>query len=78
VRLEQIGFIRGRFILVNVIAIWEGMEWARAFGLDALFIKIDFEKEYDLVEWSFILAMLKALSFGPSFLCAIEMLFGAA
>jgi hypothetical protein len=46
--------------------------------MDALFIKIDFEKEYDLVEWSFILAMLKALSFGPSFLCAIEMLFGAA
>ena len=26
---EQTGFIKSRYILDNIIAIWEGMEWAR-------------------------------------------------
>jgi len=38
-----------------------GMKWALSSGLDALFVNIDFEKAHDRVEWSFILAMLKAL-----------------
>jgi hypothetical protein len=41
----------------------KGMEWARGLDLDVLFIKIDFEKAYDGVEWLFILVMLKVVSF---------------
>jgi hypothetical protein len=29
IRPEQTGFIKSRYILDNIIAVWEGMEWAR-------------------------------------------------
>nr|KUM50953.1 hypothetical protein ABT39_MTgene799 [Picea glauca]QHR90568.1 hypothetical protein Q903MT_gene4593 [Picea sitchensis] len=54
------------------------MEWARSTSLEALFIKIDFEKAYDRVEWPFILAMLKALGFGLAFINSVETLFASA
>lgn len=41
----------------NVIAIWEGMEWTRCLGLDAMLIKIDFKKAHDRVEWMSIILM---------------------
>ena len=40
-----------------------------------LFLKIDFEKAYDKIEWSFILVMLSMLGFDPHFLQTIRMLF---
>jgi hypothetical protein len=36
--------------MTNVIEIWEYVEWAQTLGMDALFIKIKFEKAYDKVE----------------------------
>jgi len=32
-------------------------------GLDVIFINLDFEKAYDIMEWPFIDAMLKVLGF---------------
>lgn len=57
----QNGFVKGRYILDNEIIIWEGMEWDHSFDHEALFIKIDFEKVYDQIEWNFIFDMLHAL-----------------
>lgn len=37
--------------------------------------KNDFEKAYDRIEWNFIIAMLKALGFGPRFIHSVSMLF---
>lgn len=43
-----------------------------------MFIKIDFEKAYDQIEWPSILAMLQALGFRPFFIqisiCSLQML----
>ena len=58
VRLEQTSFIKSIYILDNIIAIWEGMEWAHKSKKKAIFLKIDFSKAYDCIEWTFILAML--------------------
>ena len=44
---KQIGFIRGQYILDNVIVVWEGMKWTWTLGLDAFLMKIDFDKSYD-------------------------------
>lgn len=41
-----------------------------------MFLKIDFTKSYDQIEWPFILAMLQALGFASNFLQSMEMLFG--
>lgn len=54
------------------------MEWACASQHNALFIKIDFEKSYDKIEWNFIFVMLQALGFGPSFIASVKMLFSNA
>jgi len=39
-----------------------------------MFIKIDFEKAYNNIEWWFIISMLKVLGFGPMFINSISML----
>ena len=54
------------------------MEWASESKQSAIFLKIDFAKAYDRIEWPFILAMLCALGFGPNFLQSVEILFGDA
>ena len=63
IRHEQTCFFKGCYILDNVIIVWEGMEWERVSNQEAMFIKIDFEKAYDRIEWNFILSMLQALGF---------------
>ena len=68
VRPKQTGFLKSRYILDNIIAIWEGMEWASKSKQSAIFLKIDFAKAYDRIEWPFILAMVRAIGFGPNFL----------
>ena len=52
--LEQKGFIKGRFILDSIITLWETLELAIDTNIDLLFLKIDFDKAYDRVEWDFI------------------------
>ena len=73
---KKTGFIKSRYILNNIIVVWEGMEWASKSKQSAIFLKIDFAKAYDRIEQPFILAILQALGFGPNFLQSMEMLFG--
>jgi len=77
IKLKWTGFIRGRYILDNVI-VSKNIEWVRSQGLVDLFVKIDFEKVYERVEWPSILAMLKVLGSLPFFVKAVETLFSEA
>lgn len=54
------------------------MEWARTSKQNTLFVKIDFEKTYNNIEWNFILDILQALGFGPVFLRSIKIFFSNA
>ena len=51
------------------------MKWTHLSKQNILFIKIDFEKAYDWIEWRFILSMLKFVGFRPMFINSISMLF---
>ena len=42
------------------------MEWTCISNQQAMFIKIDFEKAYDRIEWLFILSILRALGFSET------------
>lgn len=75
---EQKGFIKGRFILDAIIALWEGFEYAEKSNQDFLFLKIDFEKAYDKIHWDFILQSLRDMGLGPQFTHMVKTLFGNA
>ncbi|KAH9288546.1 hypothetical protein KI387_032663, partial [Taxus chinensis] len=75
---KQTSFIQGRFILDNIVAVWEGVEWACKSHQATMFIKIDFEKAYDRIEWPFVLTMLQVLGFGPIFIQSVNMLIADA
>lgn len=61
---EQTSFLGGRFILDNLMLAWETCEWAQQSQQDALLVKLDFDKAYDRMRWSFIIKMLQWLGFG--------------
>lgn len=75
VRAEQTGFLKGKYILDNLMLAWETAEWAQQSGQNALIVKLDFHKAYDRIRWSFILKMLQWLGFGPKILKHVQMLF---
>ena len=58
-----------------MIASLEAMEWARECLQQALFLKIDFDKSYERVDWTFIIDMLSFLGFGSEHVGMINTLF---
>jgi hypothetical protein len=61
IQSKQTSFIGGHFILYNVCVVWEGMDWARCFNLNDLFITIDFKKAHVGDKWPFILPKVMRL-----------------
>lgn len=51
---NQTGFIKGRNILKGVVVIHEVLHELRRSKRKGLILKIDFEKAYDRVRWSFL------------------------
>ena len=58
---EKTCFIQGRFILDATVVSWKGMKWDKNQRFTTLFINLDFDRSYEQVDWSNILAMLRAL-----------------
>ena len=78
VNSTQTGFIKGRYILENLITSWEAMEWSKCSHQNSAMLLLDFEKAYDRVEWRFILMMLEAFGFPPSFCNTVQVLLSDA
>jgi hypothetical protein len=51
----QIAFISGRFILEGVVILHEILHEPRVKKLPGVILKLDFEKAYDKVRWSFMM-----------------------
>ena len=69
------GFVQGRFILDTLISSWQVMEWDREWLQQILFLKIDFDKSYERVDWTFIIDMLSFSGFGSEHVGMINTLF---
>lgn len=63
---SQAGFVRGRSLAESCLSVWAGMEEGPRRG-DFDFLKIDFEKAYDRLEWRFLEECLKVMGFGMIF-----------
>ncbi|GLJ49275.1 hypothetical protein SUGI_1041170 [Cryptomeria japonica] len=70
----QTGFIKGRYILENVITSWEAMNWAKLSQQNCAMLLLDFEKAYDRVEWNFISMTLEAFGFPTRFCNLVKMM----
>ena len=62
---RQSAFIKGRHILHGILILNEVVEEARRSKKPVMIFKVDFEKAYDSVSWSFLDYMLFRLGFCP-------------
>jgi hypothetical protein len=60
----QSAFLKGRFLVDGVMVVNELVDFAKKAGKSCLILKVDFEKAYDSVEWSFLDYMLGRFGFG--------------
>ena len=61
----QTAFIPGRNILEGVVVLHETIHELHRKRLDGVLFKIDFEKAYDKVKWSFLQQVLRMKGFAP-------------
>ncbi|KAJ9564334.1 hypothetical protein OSB04_000300 [Centaurea solstitialis] len=64
ISLEQSAFLKGRSILDGVLIANEVVEYLKKAKRKGAILKIDFEKAYDSVGWSFLLDALEHMGFG--------------
>jgi hypothetical protein len=65
VRPTQTAFIPGRHILEGVVILHETIHELQRKKMDGVLLKLDFEKAYDKVKWSFLQQTLRIKGFDP-------------
>ncbi|KAJ9553924.1 hypothetical protein OSB04_017969 [Centaurea solstitialis] len=61
---NQTAFIKGRQILDGCLIANEVVSYASKKNLKLLLLKVDFEKAFDSVNWSFLISVMKQMGFG--------------
>ncbi|KAJ9557801.1 hypothetical protein OSB04_012415 [Centaurea solstitialis] len=64
ISIEQSAFLKGRSILDGILIANEMVDFLKKSKRKAKILKIDFEKAYDTVEWTFLLEALENMGFG--------------
>ncbi|KAL3693100.1 hypothetical protein R1sor_006751 [Riccia sorocarpa] len=67
VDMQQTGFVMGRRITDNVLSLKIGQEWAKWSNQKALFLKLDFIKAYDRVDYKYLGRTLEMMGFDRQF-----------
>ncbi|GKC30331.1 RNA-directed DNA polymerase, eukaryota [Tanacetum coccineum] len=62
----QSAFISGRQILDGPFILDEILNWCKRKKKKAMFFKVDFAKAYDSVRWDYLIDVLEAFGFGPT------------
>lgn len=63
IRECQTTFIPGRYILDSVVILHEVIHELSVRKLEGIILKLDFEKAYDKVQWSFLFDVMRKKSF---------------
>jgi hypothetical protein len=61
---NQLAFIKGRHLADGVVVVNEVVDLAKRTKKECVIFKVDFEKAYDSVSWSFLDYMLRRVGFG--------------
>nr|GEW06018.1 RNA-directed DNA polymerase, eukaryota [Tanacetum cinerariifolium] len=65
-RRSQLAIRAGRHILDGPFILDEVLQWCKRKKKHAMFFKVDFAKAYDLVRWDYLLDILVAFGFDPT------------
>ncbi|WVZ76758.1 hypothetical protein U9M48_024700, partial [Paspalum notatum var. saurae] len=65
IRPTQTAFMSGRYIMERVVILHETLHEMHRKKLDGVILKLDFEKAYDKVKWSFLQQTLRMKGFSP-------------
>ena len=75
---KQKQFIKGMYILDNIVTLWEAMDHAKELEQDYIFLKIDFDKAYDRLNWNYTLQALHHMGGEVKFCSMVKTLLGNA
>lgn len=71
---SQSAFIKGRYILESVVIAHEIVHSAHKSGEQGVVLKLDYEKPYDRVSWSFLFEILETRNVDPIWINWIKQL----
>lgn len=69
---SQSAFLKGRYILDNVVICQEIIHYSQHAKQSGVIIKIDFEKAYDKINWEYLIEVLQHRGFGPTWITWIQ------
>ena len=72
---DQSVFLPLRFILANLLITQETMAWAESSNQPLIFLKLNFSKTYDMVDWQCMYKILEKLGFPQVFIKMVSLLF---
>lgn len=75
ISFDQSAFLPMRFILDNLLLTQETMAWAEQSHQDLLFLKLDFSKAYNMVDWECLFRIMDKMGFPREFILMLSMLF---
>lgn len=78
ISFDQSAFLPMRLILDNIMLTHETMDWANHTGQPLIFLKLDFSKAFDMVDWKFLFRAMSTLGFPQEFICMTRMLLEGA
>lgn len=68
IRKEKKGSNKEKYVLYAINALWEGVEYVEETKQDFYFLKIEFDKAFNRLEWGFTISSLKSMGFNPTFI----------
>ena len=72
---DQTCGVPGRFIGENVALLRDVAHYASESNIPLAILSLDQEKAFDRVDWDFLLAVLRRMGFGPSFVSWVKLLY---
>ena len=66
---NQSGYVSDRYIGETVQSIFDIMDFTNKENIPGLLIFIDFQKAFDILEWSYLYKCLEAFNFGDELIC---------
>jgi hypothetical protein len=72
---NQSAFLPMQFILDNLLLTQETLAWVEYSGQPLIFLKLDFSKAYDMVNWTFMFQAMLAIGLPEEFNSMVKLLF---